>query len=338
MQTYKLYRKLFVSIGLLWLMLAYGTVGYHTITDADWLDCLYMTIITLSTVGYGEILSEMPDVPVRLFTILLIALGMGVLLYTISTVTAFFVEGQLTDIIRRTKMDKTLGKMNDHYIICGVGQVGLHVVREMLETKRPFVVIEKNEEKLKAIDSADKSVYVIGDAASDDTLLKAGIHRAKGLISVLGSDKDNLFVTVTARQLKPDIRIVTQGLEAGVEGKLYKAGANAVVFANRIGGLRIASEMVRPAVVSFLDSMLRERKRAFRFEEVTIPPDSALIGQTIQETRLSEDAGIPILALKRAGTLEYDLYPDRQTVLQEDTTLVIMGDAESVQNFRELVK
>ncbi len=334
----KIYRKLITPVILLALILTYGTTAYRLITHDSLFNCFYMTLITLTTVGYGEIICD-PDkiVLIRVVTIFLIIFGMGLLLYVASSVTAFFVEGQLTNIIRRNKMDKKIAKLNNHFIVCGAGSTGLHVIRELVDTNRDFVVIEHSLEKIEKLDEENNILYVTGDATHDETLISAGIEKAAGLITVLSSDKDNLFVTVTARQLRPDIKVVTRGVESGVEKKLYRAGADAVVFPNMIGGLRIVSEMIRPTVVSFLDYMLRDRKHAYRFEEISIPDKSAIIGKTLAECNIPEKTGIPILAIKLPSSKSFDFYPDGNKILEKGASLVVMSDIEGLKKIKSLL-
>ncbi len=330
--------RIIISVILILLVFVYGTVGYYFLTGSDWLNCLYMTVITLSTVGYGELIQGMSARPeVRIFTIILILAGVGLLLYAFSTITAFLVEGELTDIIRRNKMNRKISKLKNHFIVCGAGSTGQHVIRELIDTNREFVVIEKNEQRLGNIEDFEKILYIKGDATDDEILKKAGIEKARGLISVLSSDKDNLFVTISSRQLNPDIRIVSRGIETGVEKKLCKAGADDVVYPNQIGGMRIASEMIRPNVVSFLDYMLRDKEKAFRFEELAIKKDSGIAGKTIAESNLTEKAGIPILAIRKPGTEEYKLYPEPETELSPGTVLVVIGAKDTMKKLKGIV-
>lgn len=319
------------------LILLIGTVGYKGLGGKEWsyLDAVYMTVITLATVGYGETKDLSNNVAARVFTIFLILLGMGILLFVTSTATAFIVEGELTDILRRRKMNKEIARLRGHFIVCGAGETGLHVMEELSRTLRPFVAIDINPERPPKIEHLGSFLYVIGDATADETLIQAGIEQAKGVVIALPSDKDNLFVTVSARALNQDIKIVAKGIDHNVTQKLFKAGANSVVSPNFIGGLRMASEMIRPTVVSFLDIMLREKEQTLRIEEVELEAGSPLVGKTLKEMGLKERFNLLVLAYKEpAGNLHYNPQADHRFAC--GYTLVIMGEMRALAEVRGL--
>ncbi len=326
--------KKILSVALVLVsILTIGVIGYMAIERWSFLDALFMTVITVATVGYGEVhpLSSTG----RVFTIFLIIGTSGGLLYVISTMTAFVVEGHLKDILRRKKMQNAIDQLNGHYIICGAGVTGWFVIEEMIKTKQAFVVVEKEESRVKELKRRGIR-YVEGDSTLDEVLTKGGVNRAKGLVTALGSDRDNLFVVLTARELNPNLRIVAEGIEKETEPKLRKAGANVVVLPNAIGGMRMASEMIRPAVVSFLDLMLREKNQTLRVENVTICSGSSLAGKTVKELRTGEKYDILLLALGRMGSEDFQFNPPQETVLRENNILVVMGNIEKVNEFRKL--
>ncbi len=232
-------------------------------------------------------------------------------------------------------MQNAIDQLNGHYIICGAGVTGWFVIEEMMKTKQAFVVVEKEESKIEELKRRGIR-YVEGDPTLDEVLIKGGVNRAKGLVTALGSDRDNLFVVLTARELNPNLRIVAEGIEKGTEPKLRKAGANVVVLPNAIGGMRMASEMIRPAVVSFLDLMLREKDRTLRVENVTICSGSSLKGKAIKELRAGEEYDILLLALGRTGSEDFQFNPSQETVLSENHILVVMGNIAKVSEFRKL--
>jgi voltage-gated potassium channel len=311
-----------------------GVAGYALIEEWSILDSLYMTIITLTTVGFMEVqpLSQAG----RVFTIFLLVIGFSVIFYGLGTITVFIVEGELVTILRRRKMQKKISKLKDHYIICGCGDMGKHVINEFVKTRRPFVFIEKNESEVQGIiEKNEKIMYIIGDASTDAVLLDAGIENAKGLITTFTSDKDNLFVVLTARSLNSGIRIVTRCMEEESEHKLKTAGADSVVSAHAIGGLRMASEMLRPTVVSFLDVMLRDREGGLRIEETIISPESKIRGKTIKEANILGEIGLIIIAIKDGETGQYIYNPQSDLQVKENDILIVLGRVEQVSRLRE---
>jgi voltage-gated potassium channel len=335
----ELSRRLLVALALLAIILLVGTVGYKFLVGGTWLDGLYMTVITLSTVGYGEVVPGLEESPGgRIFTIGLIFFGAGLLLYVISTTTAFFVEGKLTDILRRRKMEREIEKLSDHTIVCGAGTTGIHVIEELTKVGEAFVVIESDPERLKKVLPQTTFLYCQGDATSDEVLLKAGIERARGLVTVLSNDKDNLFVTITARQLNPGARIVARGVEPSIRQRIRQAGADAVVFPNQIGGLRLVSELIRPHVVGFLDRMLRPGREAWRIEEVAVAEGSPSVGKTLGSLEIEKRVGLPVLALTEDEGRKVTYYPTHDTVLPSEARLVVLAERTQVDKLRHLLE
>jgi len=333
-----LFHRLRIALALLAFVLVAGTVGFRLLVGGSWLDDFYMTVITISTVGFGEVVEGLEDSAAgRLFTVLLILSGMGILLYVLSVTTALFVEGQLTDMIRRRKMDKKIANLSDHFIVCGTGTTGHWVVEELAAVGESFVVIETVEPRIQRMVADAAFPYIVGDATEEDILIKAGVHRARGVVTILPSDKDNLFVTFTARQLNPGVRIVARAVERGIRERLLKAGADVVVFPNRIGALRMVSEMVRPHVVSFLDRMLRPGPETWRVEEVDIAGGSPSVGKTLGSLKIPEKIGIPVLALAEDEGEKVTYYPSPETILRENTQLVVLAERAQVDKLRRLV-
>ncbi|MEK6645467.1 MAG: potassium channel protein [Candidatus Firestonebacteria bacterium] len=314
------------------VVLLVGVLGYVGIEKWSFLDALYMTIITLATVGYGETnpLSQNG----RIFTMFLILCGTGVLVYVASSMTAFFVEGELKGILRRRKMEKKIKKLSSHYIICGGDRTGKYIIDEMIKTKRDFVLIEKNVEKVKKLEEQN-ILYVLGNAEEDDTLLKAGIKQAKGLVATLASDQDNLFVVLTARELNPNLRIVSKMLEENSVQKFKKAGADGVVSPNLIGGLRLVSELIRPTVTSFLDSMLREKEKTLRVDEVEIPDNSPFAGKSLESAEIAKRTNLIVLAVKQADNARLQFNPDKKLILKTKDILIVMDDVNDVEILRK---
>jgi len=316
-----------------------GSFGYYLLGHGRWAfeDCLYMTAISLTTVGYGEII-DVGNVPgARIYTIVLILLGMGVIVYFASTVVAFIVEGELKQYFGRRKMDKEIEKLKNHIIVCGAGSTGASVIQEMLATRTPFVVIDENEERVKKImaDENGPFLYVIGDVAADHILIEAGIRHARGLIAALPEDKENLFLIISARQLNPKLRIVSRGIEPNIAEKLVRAGADSVVSPNNIGGMRMASEMIRPRVVEFLDVMLRDKDRTLRVEEVTVYAGSQLAGLTLKKADIRGRADVLVVAAKSAQTA-YTHNPRPDYILEPGTVLIVIGVVDEMERLRKV--
>jgi len=329
----ELKQKLIWAIFLLIFVFVFGIAGYVIIEKWSVFDSVYMTVITLASVGYGETNPLTPNG--RIFTMALIVCGMGTFVYGISTITAFFVEGELKGYLRRKQMKAKIDRLNNHYIVCGAGSVGRHIIDELFKTKRDFVVIDTDEEAFAKIKHKDEMLFMVGDPAADDVLEECGVVRAKGLISALPSDKDNLFVVITARSLNPNMRIVTQVVEEGSFAKLKKAGADALVSTDTIGGLRIASEMVRPAVVSFLDKMLRSGDASLRVEEIDITPGSTIVNMSLREADITDTIGISVIAICKKETGKYIYNPRSGYVVEENDIFVCIGNPDHINSFRQ---
>ncbi len=336
-------RLLFGFLGVL-QVLALGSIGLYFLGDGRWSlgDCLYMTVITLTTVGYAEVLPGFHEVEhARLFTVFLIILGMGVILYFASTLTAFIIEGDLRRALESTRMRKRLSEIKDHVIVCGAGATGRHVIAELLLSGTPVVAIDSQAHKLEELAKEHGKagfLYLCGDATDDHTLASAGLDRASGLVAALANDKDNLYLVVSARQSHPDaerFRIVARGIDLSVMTKLRRAGADAVVSPNYLGGLRMASEMVRPAMVHFIEGML-DADETTRIEEITVPPDSAMVGRTLRDLELRQRANVSVLAIKVPGQSGYTYNPGAEQVIEPNMLLVVLGTIADVASLREL--
>jgi voltage-gated potassium channel len=311
-----------------------GTGGYYAIGRGEWplIDCLYMTVIGLTTAGFGEILPLKDTALGRPFTILLLSGGLISVGWFVTSAAAFLIEGELSGLTWRKRMDNRVKKLSGHVVVCGAGSTGIHCVRELSAIGTPFVVVEQHEVVAREVSAQHGCAAVVGDATHDEILLEAGIARARGVISALTEDKDNLFVTVTARALNPGLRIVAKAIDARAEAKLRRAGADSVVSPNMIGGMRMVSEMVRPEVVSFLDVMLRESDRTLRIEEVPVAVGSALAGRRVQELDLARHR-LLLLAVKVSGPAGARLVynPGPEHLLGGGETLIVLGEPERVR-------
>ncbi|MFA5137867.1 MAG: NAD-binding protein [Elusimicrobiota bacterium] len=327
--------KLRAAVLGLALLLVVGTVGYVLIERWPVLDALYMTVITLGTIGYGEVHDL--HTAGRIFTILLIFGGLGVAAYSFSMMTAFIVEGELSDVLRRRKMEARIRALNSHYIVCGAGFIGKTIMEELHKTNRPFVVVETDKEKVAELNER-KLLVVEGDAMHEETLKRAGIDKAKGLFCALPSDQNNVFATLIARGLNQGLRIVSEVHDDSVRSMLLRGGADAVVSSENIGGMRMASEMVRPVTVGFLDSMLRDRGSSYRFEEVPLAKYAGLTGKAVGSIK-SKPGEVPVvLAVKESGSGKYAINPSPEQVLAQGDVLVVLGSADELARFKESAK
>ena len=301
-------------------------------------DTIYFAVISVSTVGYAELPGMAEHHELQVVTMVIIITGVCAMAVFQSTVTAMLIEGVLVKAYRSRRMQKTIDALNKHFVVAGCGKTGRHVVMVMFVVKHPFVVIDSDVAALERLNDEYQGqlLYVVGDATEDHTLIHAGIKRAAGLVSALSDDRDNLFVTVSARSLNPGARIVSKVLEAENEGKILRAGADSTVSPNRIGGLRLASELVRPKVTQFLDQMMRLTERNLRFDEVEVPAESSFVGKTLSQVPIRQKTNLLVVALHEpSGEFIYNPAPDQ--ALDPGIRLIVIGDPDDVQKLRKLL-
>jgi voltage-gated potassium channel len=317
-----------------------GTTGYYTLGKGDYtlLDAAYMTVITLTTVGFEEVIPIKGDPGLELFTILLLIIGMGAVLYFVSSITAFIVDGELRDLLKRRNMNSKIEKMRDHFIIAGMGNTGSHVLPEMLASRREVLVIDRNRESIdRAIDECGCDLpFLVGDATADDCLLRAGLSEASGVIFSLGNDRDNLFATITARQLNPDITIVTRGEDPRSEAKFLRAGATSVIYTNVLGGMRMAAEALRPEVTTFLDIMMNDHGHFRRVEELPVPNGSPVVGKTLRELGIRQYSDALVIAVHDVDD-EYHFNPGPDFVIPRDSMLIVLALVDDVPLLEDLI-
>ncbi|HMU39713.1 MAG TPA: potassium channel protein [Pseudomonadota bacterium] len=305
----------------------------------DWtiVNCLFMVVITLTTIGYGDWLELKSLHMAEFFTMALAMVGIAVPAFLVSNITALVVEGLFTDVFRRRRMHKRIAALNDHIIVCGVGSTGVHCVTELLSTGRPFVAIDHNEAKLKhMVESLGDFLYIVGSAETDDVLLQAGIERASGLIACLTEDKDNVFVTLTARQMNRNLRIISKVLEDSTRKKLSIAGANGSVNPTAIGGLRLVSELVRPTVVTFLDNMIRDRRSSHRFEQLEIAAQSEIAGKRLQDANFRATGRSLVVAVKPPDAESFIYNPAADIALAPGSQVVFLASTADMATLRHM--
>ena len=328
----ELRKKLVLVIGLIVLVVTFGTTGYMVIERWDFIDSLYMTVITLTTVGFKEV----HDLSFNgiLFTIILIISGVGTVFYALSTGAKFVLEGELQEIYGRKRLEKKLKDLRDHYIVCGYGRMGKIIAREFKHEKLKFVVIEKNEVILDAYENEEYFILQ-GDATKDELLKKAGIERAKCLISVLPNDAENIYVVLSARGLNPGLLIVARAGEEGSEQKLLRAGADRVVSPYHIGGLRIAHTVLKPAVVDFIEFATKSGNINLQIEEIAIREDTNLVGQSLDQCGIGRELGIIVVAIKQqSGEMKFN--PIFQTIIGAGDTLIAVGETSKLKILEEM--
>ncbi|MCG2720597.1 MAG: NAD-binding protein [Thermodesulfovibrionales bacterium] len=315
-------RKLVLASLFIICVIAVGTAGYMLVEEWNFFDSLYMTIITLTTVGYREI--HVLSRNGQIFTIVLVVGGVGTVFYALGIGAKLIIEGELHEIYGRKRLEKRLMQLKDHYIVCGYGRMGKIITRELKHKKLPFSIIEKNDVLLDADERAEMLI-IQGDATKDDLLKKVGIERAKCLISVLPTDAENLYVVLSARVLNPDLLIVARAGEEGSEQKLLRAGADRVVSPYHIGGLRIAHTVLKPAVVDFIEFATRSGNIDLQMEEIIIQQGSGLAGQSLDQCGIGRELGIIIVAIKQVnGEMKFN--PTFRTVIEAGDTLIAVGE------------
>ena len=324
-------RRLFYAAATLIGIMLMGSTGYYFIFEgkSSFLDCLYMTVISLTTVGYGEVLGITGNPRAQIFTMLLITFGMGIILYSISTLTAMLIEGELTGMLRRRKMENKIKALSGHYIVCGGGETGFPLAVELVTSKASVVLIEQERDVIEGSRQVKGLYQVHGDATDDKNLIAAGIERATGITICLPSDNDNLYITMTARMLNPTARIISRMTNSRLKPKLLKAGATSVVSPNAIGALRMASEMIRPAAVEFMDNMLRSERGELRIHQIAVTGNSPLAGKTIMNSGLRDQFNLLLLGVRRQND-EFEFRPPSSFVLEAGMTLIVMGDIENI--------
>jgi len=315
------YTRLRISLLLLVAIILFGTFGYAYIEGMPLFDGFYMTLITISTVGFSEIrpLSSIG----RVITIFVIISGISLLTYTLGQVAKIFIEGELRKVLGRRKLEKQLSMLSNHYIICGYGRIGAVISKELHDENIPFVVIEQDPQKIAELEK-DHFLYLNMDATAEEALLKGGMKKAKGIVTAVSSDADNVFITLTAKGLRPDIFILARSSDVKNESKLLRAGASRVVCPYLMGGRRMAQILKKPTVVDVIDTATMNGKLGLIMEEAVIAPTSGLIGKTLVSSNLRKDFGVIIVAIKKPSN-EMIFNPLPNEKLESGDVIVVIG-------------
>lgn len=326
-------RQFIFSLVLIVVVIFFGTAGYVILEQWSLLDALYMTIITITTVGYREV-HDLSDTG-RVFTLVLIVSGVGTILYTLNNAARILVEGEIQEIFGRRKLEKKIKELKDHYIVCGYGRMGTVIGKELKEKGARFIVIEKGPMDG---DSVDPDVlFVRGDATKDEVLKEAGIERARGLISVLSTDAENLYVVLSARVLNPDMNIVARAGEEGSEQKLLRAGADRVVSPYYIGGMRIAHTVLKPSVVDFIEFATSAGNIDLQMEEIYVREGASIAGTTLDECGIGRELGIIIVAIKRSGG-DMRFNPTFRTTIKPGDVLIALGERTKLKVLEDMAE
>ncbi len=323
-------KKLFLSLWLIIFINALGVIGYMVIEGWNFRDSLFMTVITITTVGYGEV-HELTAAG-EIFTIVLLVFGVGIILYLLGTAAKLLLEGELEDLIGRKRLERKINELRDHYIICGFSRMGKTIAKEFSSRGIDILIIEKN-----SVPDIEKGELLIleGDANNEEVLKSAGIEKAKGLISVLSSDAENLFLVLSARDLNPNLFIVTRASEESSERKILRAGADRVVSPYFTGGIRIANSILKPAVVDFIEYATKSGNLELQLEEILLSENSKFKNLTLENTAIGRDLGIIIVAIKRHD-VTMDFNPNSSSLINSGDTLVALGESGKLRRLESL--
>jgi voltage-gated potassium channel len=320
-----------IALVIIFTLIVVGTIGFHFIEEWDVLESFYTTVMTLTTIGYGDFAPKTRGG--MLFTVALVAIGVGTMLYTVGLVAQTMVEGRLMNLMGRGKMEKTIERMSGHYIICGCGRIGMLIARELAAEKVPFVVMDCNPEVIQRVQD-EGFVFFRGDATHDKCLIGAGITRARGIVCVLPSDAQNLYVILTAKELNPKIWILSRSEEEASEHRLVRAGADRVMSPYTLGGNRMAMAILRPAMLDFIEITTRRQSLELRMDELEICEGSPLIGKSLEESEIRQRYGLIIVAVKKdSGKMIFN--PVASYVIQSGDKLIALGEEDNVSKLSQ---
>jgi voltage-gated potassium channel len=323
------YRNLRWVGAALVLLFVISTMGYRVIEGWSWLDCIYMALTTVTTIGYSEVhpLSHVG----RIFNIFVIVLGVGVVFLTIGTLTQVLLEFELLNVFGRRRMEREIERLQDHYIICGAGRVGRSTARELARRPVPFVIIETSQAKLDNIPS--QWLTLIGDATQESTLRQAHVERARGLVAATTTDATNLYIVMTARGLNKDLKIIARASEEDAEKHLKTAGASTVISPYHFAGHRIAQSFLRPNVLDFLDSATVKIGVDLEIAEVQVGRQSRYVGQSFRDSKMRAEFGLIVLAVKRDGQMKFNPGPEDR--INAGDFLIAIGESAGLRKLEE---
>jgi voltage-gated potassium channel len=316
------------------LLAAAGTVGYRLVEGWPWMDALYMTVITVSTVGFAEVHPLSPAG--RLFTIVLIAGGVFTVFFAATELIRAGVNGELQSVFGRQRMERVLSEIQDHIIVCGYGRMGRLVCQEFSTAGLPFVIVDRLATLLETFD-VPHGIALVGDATSDDVLKRAGVDRARALLALAASDADNLYITMSARLLNEKLFIVARSGDEEAEKKLLRGGASRVILPYVIGGQRVAQTILRPSVMDFIELATRSEHMELQIEQTQVEVGSTLAGRAIKDTTIRQELGIIIVAVKKADD-KMTFNPEGTVVIEPGDTLITLGHRQQLDRLESLAR
>jgi len=333
-ETGHLERRLRLLIGVIIFVMSGGTIGYMILEGWSFLDSLYMTLITITTIGFGEVHALDHSTGGRIFTIILIVVGVGSTFYALGLIFQMFLDGHIRSVLGRLKMRKEVRHLKNHYIVCGYGRVGQQVVQELVRRQVDLVVIEHRQNLVE--DLATKNIlFVPGDSTSDDILIAAGIRVARGLIVAIPGEADNVFIALSARQLNPNLIITARADSTPARSKIILAGADQVVCPHEIGGMRMALSTLSPNVVDFMKVAGGGDESGLRLEEIRVGESSALAGGMLKDSPIRSELDIVVVAIKKPDRkLLYN--PRSDTKIEQDDILIVIGESANLEKLQEL--
>lgn len=334
-EIFKSYFRFIMPLGILLILWIIGTIGYVLIDNYSWFDAFYMTIITVATVGYGEVapLSQGGKV----FTAFLIITSFGTFAYAASSITKFVIDGEFNEFFKNRKLNAAIEKLSDHVIICGYGRNGRQAAQVLKKHNKRFVVIENDDKIIATLNHKFSDLVLKGDSTQDETLLKAGIMNAKALITTLPIDADNLFIVLTARNLNKNLTIISRASEDNSDTKLKIAGADNVIMPDKVGGAHMATLVMKPDVMEFIDRITSEGESNINLEEISFAQiPEALKHKTLKDLEIRNKSGANIIGFKTAMG-EYIVNPSADTRIFPDAKLFVLGTADQIEALKQLL-
>ena len=324
-------RSIVVSVVAMLFAIAAGTIGFMFSEQLTFFDALWLTVVTILTVGYGDTVPQ--TFYGKMFALIIIPVGISIVTYATGAVASMMMEGEFSKTVRRRKMKKKVETMRNHIIVCGYGRVGEQVVRELVKNGTPVVVIERNTDWLEEMD--DPLPYVEGDATEDDVLIAAGIERAAGLIAALPSDADNVFIALTAKGINRDIQVVARAERPESEEKLRRAGADKVINPSFLGGRRMAMTMLKPVSVDYVDTIFHDHAEQYAIEEITIEPHSPFVETSVRDQAVRTRFGVTIIAIQRQDAIIGNPTPDERFCAGD--IVIVFGEKRALEAFEQAV-
>ena len=325
-------KQALVSILLSAALISFGCIGYMAIEDWNFMDALYMTVITLATVGYGEV--NQVSMEGRLFTVLLILMGVSFFVYVTGNVIQFLVEGRIRVVLGRRKLDSQIHRLSGHFIICGYGRIGKELSRYLIQKYIDVVIIEREDTRVHAMHD-DGILYIVGEATDEKVLERAGIHRARGLITAVATDADNVFLVLIAKQLNPNLFIVARASQDSSKKTLMAAGADKVISPYDLGARRMAHAILRPTVIRFLEMAFTDDDTDIQMEEITIQPDSRLVGACLKDSGIRQNLDLIIIVIRKPDN-SMVFNPKANTMFEAGDVVVAVGRAKSLKQFERM--